>query len=173
LLDVMPTLLDIASDGAEIDYVAPIDGSSVAGALGAAADTGKNTTFAEYTSEGCTSPLLMIRKRDYKLTFSVDDPPILIDLAGDPDELRNIAADPNYKETLADLQRLAAKTWNIETLNERVLVGQRKHMFLRDALGRGAPYSWDFAPRSDAAKVYVRDKPGQDKRRARLPKLTH
>jgi arylsulfatase A-like enzyme len=53
--------------------------------------------------------LWVVRDENHKLVHFADPtmPPILFDLRRDPDELNDVAADPNYAETLLALtQRL-------------------------------------------------------------------
>ena len=66
-LDLFPTLLEAAGDGAAPELAAPIDGRSLASLASGGAGDWPDLVCAEYTAEGVRAPLLMIRKGPYKL----------------------------------------------------------------------------------------------------------
>src|SRR5438270_3470175 len=89
LLDVAPTLLDIA--GAAPAELA--DGASLMPILGGDREP-ERIVHGEYLGEGAIAPILMIRRGTLKFVFCEADPPQLYDLAADPDELVNLCALP-------------------------------------------------------------------------------
>ncbi|MGV8327740.1 choline-sulfatase, partial [Pseudomonas aeruginosa] len=54
--------------------------------------SGHDEVIGEYTAEGTLSPLMMIRRGDYKFIYSEQDPCLLYDLRNDPQERENLAA---------------------------------------------------------------------------------
>ncbi len=60
--------------------------------------------FSEYHATGAVTGAFMLRKGCYKLIHYVGFDPELFDLIADPQELTNLAADPAYRDTLAELQ---------------------------------------------------------------------
>ena len=159
-LDLFPTLLEAAGDGALPELAAPIDGRSLApllsGASGGAADR-PDLVCAEYTAEGVRAPLLMVRKGPHKLITSPGDPPMLFDLDRDPDELENLAGHPDCAGVRADLEAVVAETWDVDALDAAVRESQSVRRLVSAALGTGTRTSWDFQPIRDASQLYFRE----------------
>jgi choline-sulfatase len=65
--------------------------------------------LAEYTAEGALAPILMVRDGDLKLVWSEADPPLLVDLAADPDELDNLAGTAEARPLEAALRARLAR----------------------------------------------------------------
>ena len=155
-LDLFPTLLEAAGDGALPELAAPIDGRSLASlASGGAADW-PDLVRTEYTAEGVPGPMLMVRKGVHKLISSPEDPPLLFDLDADPDELENLAERPVAAGVRAKLEAVVAETWDVANLDRAVRESQAERRLLSAALGTGARTPWDFQPLRDASKGYFR-----------------
>ena len=60
--------------------------------------------LSEYHSAGAVSGAFMLRKGRFKLNWYIGFPPELFDLVDDPEELKDLAADPTYTDTLADME---------------------------------------------------------------------
>jgi len=99
LLDLLPTLLDIA--GAEPSELA--DGTSLVPLLGGNHEP-ERTVYGEYLGEGAIAPILMIRRGSLKFVFCEADPPQLYDLATDPGERTNVAG--RFPAKLEEMRRL-------------------------------------------------------------------
>ena len=159
-LDLFPTLLEAAGDGAVPEFAAPVDGRSLAplasGASGSAADW-PDLVCAEYTAEGVRAPLLMVRKGPYKLIASRGDPTMLFNLDNDPDELEDLAGHPACAGVRAELQAVVAETWDVEALNQAVRESQSARRLVSAALGTGTRTPWDFQPIRDASRLYFRE----------------
>ena len=158
-LDLFPTLLEAAGDGAVPELAAPIDGRSLAslasGASGSAADW-PDLVCAEYTAEGVRAPLLMVRKGPYKLIASRGDPTMLFNLDNDPDELEDLAEHPACAGVRVELEAVVAETWDVEALDRAVRESQSARRLVSAALGTGARTPWDFQPMRDASRLYFR-----------------
>ena len=156
-LDLFPTLLELAGDGALPDLAAPVDGRSLVPLAGGAATDWPDLVCAEYTAEGAREPMAMVRKGPHKLIASRSDPPLLYDLAADPDELENLAQRPDRAGVRAELESIVAGTWDMEDLERQVLASQSARRLLVKALAAGKITSWDFQPLRDASRQYYRD----------------
>jgi len=102
LVDLLPTVVELAGEGAAFEPADPIDGSSLVPLLGGEASGGEtDTVLAEYLAEGTVAPMVMIRRGRHKFVRCPGDPDQLFDVAADPRELSNLAASPDH----ADLAR--------------------------------------------------------------------
>jgi choline-sulfatase len=106
LVDLHPTIVEW-SGVPDIDDGRERPGRSLSDiAAGKYAD---RSVFAEYHAVGAFTGTYMLRHGQWKLIEFTGDTPLLYDLDADPDETRNLAADPAHAGTLADMrQRLAA-----------------------------------------------------------------
>ncbi len=158
LLDLFPTLLEAAGDGALPELAAPVDGRSLAPLASAAgAPDWPDLVRAEYTAEGVRAPQLMVRKGPYKLIAGHAPPPMLFDLGADPDERRDLARDPAFSATRAALEAIVARTWDVDALDRAVRESQAARRLAGAALGIGARTPWDYRPVRDAARLYFRE----------------
>ena len=160
LVDLLPTLVDLAQEGSASFLPLPLtltqelEGRSLLPHL--RREGGHDEAFAEYLAEGALAPIVMIRRGRYKFIHSPADPDLLFDLVADPDELRNLANEAAHAERVRDFRAEAAQRWNLPELHARVLDSQRRRRFLHRAETIGQTASWDFQPHSDASRQYVR-----------------
>jgi choline-sulfatase len=171
LLDVFPTILDLATNGERPALVDPIDGHSLVGLLGQRGDDDVHDEVrAEFLAE-TTEPRFMLREGRYKYIYSASDAPLMFDLVEDPRELENVAGDSRYAEIEKRMVTEIQRQWNAEAIAAMVLDSQRRRLFLQSALEIGKHTSWDFQPFRDASKQYVRRGAGSAhmKSLARLP----
>ena len=156
-LDLFPTLLEAAGDGALPELAAPIDGCSLASLASGVGRDRPDVVCAEYTAEGARAPLLMVRRGPYKLIASPADPPLLFDLDNDPDELDNLAGCPSRAAVRAELEAIVSGTWDVEALDAAVRESQSVRRLVGAALGTGTRTSWDYQPMRDASRLYFRE----------------
>jgi choline-sulfatase len=172
LVDLLPSLLDLAGGGRTVQPIDPLDGHSLAPLLSDAAAAWDDLVAAEYLAEGALAPLLMVKRGPHKLVVGEGDPDQLYDLASDPLELTNRAGDPALAAIEAALKREVVLRWDAAALKQRVIDSQKRRLFLQPILTGGRRAAWDYQPVREAAKAYVRNI-GMDedavKGRARLP----
>jgi choline-sulfatase len=168
LVDVLPSLAELASDGAGLDYATPLEGRSLVPHL--SGSDGHDEAVGEYFGEGTDTPLFMIRRERFKYVAAEGDPPQLYDLAEDPHERTNLAASERRRDALALFREEAERRWDLAALKERVLESQRRRRFVAPVL-RAQASSWDYQPPASAGASYIRnDMPiGELERRARFP----
>ena len=156
LLDLLPTFVDLASDGTAVDFVEPIAGRSLLPAMSAGEEERSDPVFCEYSAEGTYAPCLMVRKGTYKYIYCETDPNLLFDLDTDPEELNNLAEDEAYKPVLSDLHDVLLRTWDPEQYRADALASQKRQWFIQDVMSKTTANPWDFQPFTDAKEQYVR-----------------
>ncbi|WP_416310936.1 choline-sulfatase [Pseudomonas sp. W03] len=166
-VDLLPTLVELA--GGQVEAGLELDGRSLLPHLQGTG--GHDEVIGEYTAEGTVSPLMMIRRGDFKFIYSEQDRCLLFDLANDPRELENLMDSPAHAELARTLLHEARARWDIPAITERVLASQRRRRLVADALTRGTLKSWDHQPMVDASQQYMRNHIDLDdlERRARYP----
>lgn len=107
LVSLSATLTELAG----VEQVAPNDGVSLAPSI-RSPQGGKDygPIFAEYALTG-QQPKAMIRAGQWKYTYWLHDIPELYDLKADPEELRNLAAEPKHAAIAGEL-RDRLLSWN-------------------------------------------------------------
>jgi choline-sulfatase len=171
LVDLLPTLVELANDGREGDYAAPLDGRSLLPHL--AGGDGHDEVIGEYLAEGAIAPLVMIRRGPWKFVHSPADPDQLYNLADDPLELSNLASAPGAPDALASFRAEATGRWDFAALDNAVRESQRRRHFVNAALGIGTPAPWDYQPFRDASTQYIRNRADLDdlEAMARYPRV--
>lgn len=172
LVDLLPTFLEIGQCA-----VAPIDrldGRSLLPLLSGSEPGTDRTVIAEYSSEGVCAPSRMVRDGAHKYILTRGLPPMLFDLAADPDELDDLAGQPEHAELQRRLHARAVEGWDPEEVHARILHSQRRRLFLAEvAAGSPGQTNWAYQPFVDESKRFIRGSgaagPTSVKARARFP----
>ncbi len=151
LLDIAPTLLDLAGLGPDDR----LDGDSVL-PFGAHEDADR-TVPGDYCGEGSIAPVVMLRRGRWKYIASPPDPPMLFDLDADPAELRNLAADPEHAATARSFAAEVDDRWDLAQLDADVRADQAARATVDRAMRQGRFSGWDFQPGRDASQQYMRN----------------
>jgi len=154
LVDVLPTLIDLAGGDAAVLGPA-IDGRSLRGHLEGRG--GHDEVIGEYLAEGAIAPVVMIRRAQWKFIHSPPDPDQLYDLLSDPGERDNLAARESFGERVATFRAEVAQRWDLAALDAAVRDSQRRRLIVGAALTKGEAHPWDFQPYRDASRSYVRN----------------
>jgi choline-sulfatase len=157
LVDILPTLVELAGDGTTPDYADVVDGHSLLPLIGGNENEWPNTVLGEMLGEGAIAPCLMIRRGRFKYVYSEPDPEQLYDLVADPNELENLASQPEYEEARCTFKSEMMGRWDPETLRQQVITSQRRRHLVAKALMTGQHTPWDFQPYQDASKRYMRN----------------
>jgi choline-sulfatase len=160
LLDLLPTFAALAHNGSEPEYAAPIDGRNLLPALEGQPlehQEGHDEVIGEYLGEGAIAPIVMIRRGRYKFVHCPVDPEQLYDVAADPDERVNLAGQAGMASVVDDFRTEVARRWNLSQVNEEVLASQQRRHFVYASLRQGRFQPWDFQPIRDASRLYIRN----------------
>ncbi len=155
LVDLLPTFVEIAGGGSAL-FGEPIDGRSLM-PLARGEEDPVDEAIGEYCAEMTPCPVFMIRRGAMKYIHCAIDPPQLFDLARDPLEKTNVAADPAYHNVAAAFAAEVEDRWDSEKLRADVMATQRSRRALHAAMEAGAGEHWDYNPPSDASQQYVRN----------------
>ena len=158
LVDLLPSLVELANGGHAFLPVDPAPGLSLVSLLDgdAGGPRGSEEVLGEYLAEGTQAPLVMIRRGGFKFVHCPEDPDQLFDLRKDPHELVNLAESRPDGATVEAFRDEIATRWNLGTLREQVVASQRRRRVVIDALSKGRPSSWDYSPPDDSSNRYVR-----------------
>jgi choline-sulfatase len=169
LVDLLPTLMDLAFDGAAPATPEPLDGRSLWPHLTGAG--GHDGVVGEYLGEGAVAPLVMLRRGRLKFVHSPVDPDQLYDLQADPLELSNLATDPAHASSVQAFRADVAQRWNMPELTARVIGSQKRRRFHYAAQSQGTAQPWDHQPFQAASQRYMRNHMDLDtlEARARFP----
>jgi choline-sulfatase len=157
LVDVLPTLVEMANDGKAGDYADAIDGVNLQPCLEGGRLEEHGAVYGEALCEGAIAPVVMIRRDQYKYVYSKPDPPQLFNLEEDPHELNNLADQPAYQEICRRFNEEIASNWNLENIHQQVLASQHRRRRVYSALRQGKYTPWDFQPYQDASRKYMRN----------------
>ena len=122
LVDILPTLVDLAGGGAAA-LGSSTDGRSLAPHL--AGLEGHDEAIGEYLAEGAIAPIVMIRRGAFKFIHSPADPDQLYDIERDSGERDNLAASPKHADKVAEFRAEVARRWNLAALDAEVRESQQ------------------------------------------------
>ena len=171
LVDIMPTLLDLAIEGNFTNYVGPIDGKSLAPVLHGDSSHMSDIVISEFAADGSTGPSRMVKRGSMKYMDLEGSDTLLFDLDQDPHELNNLIDDPAHAESATELQAICEGGWNRQEMHAIIAADQRRRLKVHQATG-GEPTYVNIV-REDDAHRYIRNGSAADaKAQARLPYVT-
>jgi choline-sulfatase len=150
LVDVLPTILELSGESVD-SAVEPLAGQSLLSLCGGVDE--ERTVIGEYMAEGSVAPIVMIRRGTMKYVHCPADPDQLYDLAADPNELTNIASE----STVAEFRSEVAKRWDLDRLTAEVLADQARRRLVGGALSTGTFTPWDYTPPRKGESEYMRN----------------
>lgn len=156
LYDVLPTLVELGGGDPAGDLGHVVDGGSLVPLLHGDRDPDR-TVLGEYMGEGAVAPIFMIRRQQWKYVWSAPDGPQLFDLDADPDELRNLAADPDLTSVATGFRTEVDRLWDPERIRAEVVDSQRARRVVDRALRTGRYVPWEHVPLPDSTNQYMRN----------------
>jgi choline-sulfatase len=157
LVDLLPTILDMAAAPGLEEPAADMDGKSLLPLLEGTRDWPDRPVISEFFAEGSIAPCFMVRKGWYKYIYCEVDPPQLYDLENDPAELDNIAAKPENAEIAQQLKDIVLEHHGPEALRRDVLASQKRRRLVFAASMQGKRTPWDYSPTRDSSEQYMRN----------------
>ena len=155
LVDILPTLVEMAGGEPSRTVASPIDGRSLVPYL--TGQGGHDDVLGEYLAEGAVAPVVMIRRGRFKFVHAPGDPDQLYDMVADPDEMLNRAEDLQFADVRATFLAEVRQKWDLVALDAAVRDSQRRRRLVDAALARGVTKPWDFQPFRDASRQYMRN----------------
>jgi choline-sulfatase len=150
LIDLSQTMLEAL----DVEQLPHADGRSFWPVAIDASAPWANETFSEYCTDvvpewtgGHAVQHRMIRSENWKLMIFNDAPPLLFNLATDPEELCNKAADPDYAEVLRILMLRVNDGWDAEDIANTMQIRRVEKNILADWARKTAPQErnvWQF-----------------------------
>ena len=157
LVDLFPTLLELAGVDSPEVATSDIDGASLLAPLDGRTAEARNAVISEYCGEGVIRPMRMICSGRHKYVHVKDERPLLFDLKDDPNELKDLQGRPEFAALEAELREELLADWDAAEVERQVLASQQARLLINDAMATGKAMSWDFQPPFDASHRYVRD----------------
>ena len=125
LLDVVPTMADVL--GIETD--SGWRGRSLLPLLTGGRDPDPDrTVFSEYHAHGTSRGMFMLRRGRHKYVYYPDEPDQLFDIEADPNELRNLATDPEYETLRAEFEADLREIVNPDAVDRRARRDQERRL---------------------------------------------
>lgn len=156
LLDLLPTFNDLVTDGNPIEPVDPVDGKSLVNMMHGDNHDREDDVMMEFLGEGVYAPALILRRNRFKYVHCRHDPPMLFDLANDPNELNNLAGHPDFANIEAELKTEVDQRWDYAAIESDIRQSQRRRLFVQESILKGQWTGWDYQPHVDATRQYVR-----------------
>jgi choline-sulfatase len=164
LVDLMPTLLDLATDGQPPTLATPIEGTSLVPLAAGEKSEGESAVYAELSAEGCVAPCVMVREGGFKYVHCETDAPLLFNLDDDPSEQINLANRPEHAELVADFQAKVHSKWNLQQWWDEVERSRQRRVLIHETFEKGNAPIWDYAVDNHPWRFYQRSfrEPWQD-----------
>ncbi len=156
LVDVLPTLVEIAGVGEQSSTVRNLAGSSILPLCEGSVEP-ERTVTGQYMAEGSMAPIIMLRRGNLKYIHCPADPDQLFDLSADPSELTNLATDPSSEELTLALRQEVQGTFDLDRMHTDVLEDQAQRRLVDTANRIGTFTPWDYSPTRNAANEYMRN----------------
>ncbi|MFW5788207.1 MAG: sulfatase-like hydrolase/transferase, partial [Halanaerobiales bacterium] len=113
LIDIFPTLMDIADCSTDIE----LEGESLVPLLAGKSDKRRDWIFSEYHGDRCNTGAYMLRKGNWKYIHYVGYEPLLFNLNEDPWEIDNVAAENTKK--VAEFEKLLGDILDYKEVDQK------------------------------------------------------
>ncbi|HEV2121410.1 MAG TPA: sulfatase-like hydrolase/transferase, partial [Chloroflexota bacterium] len=149
LVDAFPTILECVG-AAPAPEDSDLPGASLM-RIANEPDDSMRTVFAEYHASHSSTGSYLLRRGSDKYIYHVGYPPQLFDLESDPDEARDLAAEPAHASRLAEFERDLRRIVDPEAVDAAARADQRRRIDeaggLEAVLRGGAKFNYTPAPK--------------------------
>jgi len=142
LLDIAPTILDLAGYGRSEGFAA--DGMSLVPLL-QGKEKPDRAVFSEMHSEGVYATCFMIRKGKHKYVYIHGHDEQLFDLEKDPDEWNNLAKRSDYASIRDELRERILSRFDPDRIEKDLRDSLQRRQFLKKAMTKTGR-DWAFKP---------------------------
>lgn len=158
LVDLLPTLVDLANPGEAMSQPDRLDGHSMRQLLETGADSNwPDRVISDFNAGGAPGPIRMVRHGRFKYVHLEGHPSLLFDLQADPDELRNLSGQAAFQEDERALRALALDGYDPQEIRERVMASQKRRLFIRSVDEQSTlAGNWSYEARPGDARRFVR-----------------
>jgi choline-sulfatase len=156
LVDLFPTIMELTGSSPAANLPEDLDGSSLLPLLEGKGAEWENRVLFEYLGGGVRTPMMGVRRDNWKYVCFHELPALLVDLDRDPHELDNLAENPEFAAKVEELHGLAVGKADIAELRRRVVRSQKQRQLVQEAMHTGRYVPWDYQPQFDASRQYVR-----------------
>jgi len=153
LVDLLPTFMGIAEGPGWTSPVEKLDGEDLATRL---SDDPDRVIYAEYLAEATTAPIFMVRQGRFKYIHCDNDPALLFDVEGDPDERHDLAGLAEYEAVQTRLRELVLKRWDSAVLGEQIRLSQKRRRLVLNSDLQGLRPRWNHDEDAGAQVVWYR-----------------
>ena len=168
LVDLLPTLADVADSDNALQPVSPLDGNSLLPLMSGDGAEWNNRVISEYTGEGVNAPCRMVRRDDFKYIYTHGHPDLMYNLQEDPNELTNLVGNPEYSSIAENLRTELLTDWDPESILQSCLASQKERLFIQ-SVTQGNP-TWAYCAKAGDDQRYVRNESAVGtKAKARYP----
>ncbi|MFC1664794.1 sulfatase-like hydrolase/transferase [Pseudomonadota bacterium] len=124
LVDIFPTVTEAVGLTTHADDV-KLPGRSLID-IANENDDGDRLVFSEYHAAGSISGCYLLRRGKYKYVNYIESPAELFDLEADPEELKNLSANPDYASILNEFEALLRTILDPEAVDAAAKAAQAK-----------------------------------------------
>ncbi len=156
LVDLFPTILQIATGANELDLVEPLDGQGLMPWATGEIQEPTQPVFAEILSETTNAPLFMVVLDGWKYIYGPEDAPMLFNLIEDPGEQHNLAGLPDHSEAEAKMHAATLRRWDAKLIESQVRNSQSRRKLISTALSTGQRLTWDDPHPQTGKLAYLR-----------------
>ncbi|WP_077623211.1 choline-sulfatase [Sediminibacillus massiliensis] len=143
LVDLAATFMTVA-DVPECDkWLAKMDGDSFEALLAGEEADWKDEVISEYYGEGPVQPMIMLRAGNFKYVYVHEHDSLLFDLKKDPNEIKNLAQSPEYKQLLSKFEERILSEFDMEQIKKDTLQSQEERIVLSESLKTGIVTDWN------------------------------
>lgn len=155
LVDLLPTFCGIATSEVWECETEPMEGEDLTQYFGND-DHPEREIYAEYLAEATTAPIFMIRRGPYKYISCSTDPALLFDVVEDPNEMLNLASDPQFAEVVRQFEASIDSKWNETELTRDIVLSQKRRQRIRGSMTNGTPARWNHGEKPGEEVIWYR-----------------